>query len=353
MNQYLVQIDALRFYAVFSVMIIHLYPDTLPVFDFLKVVYAYIPGVPLFFCISGFLITGILIQSLEGSRKQLLKAFYIRRFLRIFPVYYLTLFALFVVNIDGYRSWFVYDLFYVSNIVQGLNGEFGGTVAPHFWSLAVEEQFYLLWPALVLLIRKQKYQVAISLVIFTGGTLLMIFGEDRFLISKTVGCLAYLGSGAVMAVLWKYYKTTLFAAIRYLWIPMLAFLVLLLFETYAGIRVDGRMRLFIGILIIPLVTIQFAHGFRNKIIRLVVENKIIIYLGKISYGLYIFHLLMLYPAVLIKKTFGLAFLDDPLAMFIFKMGLAVLVSALSWELFEKKINRLKGKFAYYSEKKSN
>lgn len=352
MNQYLIQIDALRFYAVFSVMIIHLYPETLPTFNFLTVFYSFIPGVPLFFCISGFLITGILIKTQNGSRWNLLKIFYIRRFLRIFPIYYLTLFVLFVVNLNDYRSWFLYDLFYLSNIVQGLNGEFGGTIAPHFWSLAVEEQFYIFWPAVLLFIRQKWYQVILCVLIFLVGTILMLFGENRFLISKTVGCLSYLGSGAILAVFWQHYRNQLYPVIKYLWIALVALAILVVAESYLDIIIPSKIHLLISIFMIPIITVQFASGFQNKILRMIFENNLIIYLGKISYGLYIFHLLMLYPAVLIKKTFGLEFLEDPFAMFIFKMLLAILVSALSWELFEKRINRYKDNFAYNKQIKS-
>ncbi|MBK6526922.1 MAG: acyltransferase [Crocinitomicaceae bacterium] len=206
MNQYLKQIDALRFYAVFGVMLGHLYPKELPSIRFAAEFYSYLPGVPLFFCISGFLITGILISNQNQPIKKLLKNFYIRRFLRIFPVYYLTIFALFIVNIDDYRSWFLYDFFYVTNIVQGLNGNFDGSVAPHFWSLAVEEQFYLVWPILFLIFRGKNCQIILLWSIFLTGSALMLFSENKFLMARTLGCLSYLGSGSLLAYFWHYRK---------------------------------------------------------------------------------------------------------------------------------------------------
>jgi peptidoglycan/LPS O-acetylase OafA/YrhL len=92
--------------------------------------------------------------------------------------------------------------------------------------------------------------------------------------------------------------------------------------------------------------IRFALGFTTPIAKLIAENPAIIYLGKISYGIYIFHLLALYPAVAIKYYFHLEFLENLWVMFFFKIGLTILISALSWEFFEKRINRRKDKFKY-------
>ncbi len=346
MTQYLKQIDALRFYAVFGVMISHLYPKEFPTLSFVKEFYSYLPGVPLFFCISGFLITGILISHSSQPRKKLLKNFYARRFLRIFPIYYLTILALFVVNIEDYRSWFVYDLFYVSNIVQGIQGDFAGSVAPHFWSLAVEEQFYILWPLLIILVRNKTYQFAITLMIFLTGTLLMIFSENQFLMARTLGCLAYLGSGALLAYLWYYYKEKILKLTKVLDLVLIIFVFLVALNSFGFLIAGPKMALLTTILLIPLVTIRFAIGFKNTLIKLVVENPLIVYLGKISYGIYIFHLLALFPAVAIKYFFNLTFLDNLWAMFFFKIGLTILISAISWEFFEKRINRFKNKFDY-------
>jgi peptidoglycan/LPS O-acetylase OafA/YrhL len=346
MTEYLKQIDALRCYAVFSVMVSHLYPAGFPVVPFLKEFYGFLPGVPLFFCISGFLISGILVSHVNQPRKSLLKNFYVRRFLRIFPIYYLTIFLLFVINVGDYRSWFIYDVFYVSNIVQGINGTFEGSVAPHFWSLAVEEQFYILWPLLLILSRNSYYHLFLCLVVFISGSLLMIFSPDKFFMARTFGCLAYLGSGALLAMLWHYYKERLLRYITALNICLLILLLLPLLQSLELIQVTGIQRIAIAIFFIPLVTLKFAFGFKAKAAKLVVENPVILYLGKISYGIYIFHLLALFPAVAIKKYLHVEVLENLWVMFFFKIALTILISALSWEFFEKKINNLKKKFRY-------
>jgi peptidoglycan/LPS O-acetylase OafA/YrhL len=108
-------------------------------------------GVDLFFVLSGFLITGILIDSRARPAGLFFKTFYMRRALRILPLYYLVLFvvgaALLAYN-EVSPSFLLYSVVYCSNIalMQGLRAEFPLVV---IWSLAIEEQFYLVWPAVV------------------------------------------------------------------------------------------------------------------------------------------------------------------------------------------------------------
>jgi peptidoglycan/LPS O-acetylase OafA/YrhL len=113
-------------------------------------------GVQLFFVLSGFLITGILLDSKNSNGYY--RSFFARRVLRIFPIYYLTLFAAFVViplvtgkQPDGHEHQ-LWLWLYLTNWAA----PFGKAVSafPHFWSLAVEEQFYLVWPIVVRRLRQ-------------------------------------------------------------------------------------------------------------------------------------------------------------------------------------------------------
>ncbi|MGH9615353.1 MAG: acyltransferase family protein [Acidobacteriaceae bacterium] len=127
-------------------------------------------GVDLFFVLSGFLITGILFDTLHDAHY--FRNFYMRRFLRIFPLYYGFLFLLLILTpvlhgvwggrqyvLLGYMQntgiWFPTDGFHPSDLID-LN---------HFWSLAVEEQFYLVWPLLIFLIRDRKRLIRLSLIL--------------------------------------------------------------------------------------------------------------------------------------------------------------------------------------------
>ena len=122
-------------------------------------------GVSVFFVLSGFLITYLLIQEEEKNGSISLKNFFIRRTLRIFPVYYLVLFTYFILQqfnvLQFTTNQWISSLTYTKNI-------FGGSwVDGHLWSLAVEEQFYLIWPMVF------KYSSERSRSIFTFAIILL------------------------------------------------------------------------------------------------------------------------------------------------------------------------------------
>jgi peptidoglycan/LPS O-acetylase OafA/YrhL len=112
-------------------------------------------GVDLFFVISGFLITGILLKEPEGNMGTALKRFFGRRALRIFPPYYLLLVVLLIFNMEPARelwvSLFTYTFNYAGTIYKGVHGE---NALFYLWSLSVEEQFYIVWPFLILGLRR-------------------------------------------------------------------------------------------------------------------------------------------------------------------------------------------------------
>lgn len=114
-------------------------------------------GVQLFFVLSGFLITGILLRCRTSvARLSALRAFYVRRILRIFPLFYCVLLLAYVLNIEPVRETVFWHLPYLSNFYFFSIGRWDGDIS-HFWSLAVEEQFYLFWPAIVMFVPDAGY----------------------------------------------------------------------------------------------------------------------------------------------------------------------------------------------------
>jgi len=132
-------------------------------------------GVDLFFVLSGYLITDILIKAI-GS-KDYLKKFYTRRIVRIFPIYYLLLIIMLLilpnfishrVNLKYYTDNQAWLWTYMQNWLYILKPHAGSNILLHLWSVAVEEQYYLLWPFIILLVRKPKMLLAISFLLLIG-----------------------------------------------------------------------------------------------------------------------------------------------------------------------------------------
>ncbi|MEQ1825103.1 MAG: acyltransferase, partial [Pirellula sp.] len=173
-----------------------------------------VAGVDLFFVLSGFLITSVLLEA-KGSRNYF-REFYWRRSLRIFPLYFAAL-ALFVWVIpwlcnrpnlfQAGRENQVYLWTYITNLKMSWDGEWCFGDLDHFWSLAIEEQFYLVWPLVVLVVaRNQLARVCFVLAMgtFVARTVFVLSTENRvaadlFTLFRCDGLLL----GAVIAAIWQ------------------------------------------------------------------------------------------------------------------------------------------------------
>jgi peptidoglycan/LPS O-acetylase OafA/YrhL len=137
------QLDSIRALAVLGVMLWHFWGTP---FGLLGVL-----GVQLFFVLSEFLITGILLRGRttvgSGARSGwfVIRHFYARRFLRIFPLFYATLAVCWLTGLTDAHEDLAWHAVYMSNFYFARVGDYASDLA-HFWSLAVEEQFYLVWP---------------------------------------------------------------------------------------------------------------------------------------------------------------------------------------------------------------
>ncbi len=345
-TEYFRQLDALRAYAVFGVIFGHIPIVALDKKGFLSIFYSYLPGVPVFFCISGFLITLIILKNTNTDRpKQFLKSFYARRFLRIFPIYYLTITALYLANIQGYRDWFIYDLIYSSNIKLAFQGSFVGVPTAHFWSLAVEEQFYLIWPFLFILFRRLVHFWLILFFILLGFSFTMLM-EDNFFTARTFTPLSYLSLGGLLAYFFLNKYSFFLKLDKYSIIVFSLFLAVIIGEYFTFFSVNYRLHVTISMVITSFVILRFVIGFTKKPIKSILENSVIIYLGKISYGLYLYHMFAIYPTMVILKLINVDLSDSPIIMQLIKIMMTIIIAILSWELLEKRLNRFKKYFSY-------
>jgi peptidoglycan/LPS O-acetylase OafA/YrhL len=347
-SKFMPQLDGLRTYAVALVCLLH------------WVRLGWLPwgklGVNLFFVLSGFLITRILLNTrsrgAEGSRLHEIRIFYVRRYLRITPVFYGTLAILFVTGSIIIRNTLTWHLFYLSNFLFASMGPSLEYVS-HFWSLAVEEQFYLVWPWIVIFLPARHLRAGILSLIVAAPLFRFMTGvfHQPVIGALPIASFDTLGMGAYLAYLgWEEQRTGVpfnrkaFGA--------LALAGLALFALIAGLNLRGdtslvfledtAMAAFFGWLVLSA-----SAGFRGKF-AFVVENRVVLYLGKISYGLYIFHNLMPYVVMRLAKIPQLSSLlahglSVRIPLFII---LTVAVSAGSWHIFEKPINNLKRFFPY-------
>ena len=173
-------------------------------------------GVNLFFVLSGFLITGILVNTVDIPR--FFRTFYGRRALRIFPLYYACLLILIALTKPLHFQWWgvqYYSLFYIANIALWHHAyvNLGHFNINHFWSLQVEEQFYFVWPLVIYRVRKMETIIRICLIgcaIVLGirtfiaiMLLLHIFSNPYLTASPTFSCADNLLYGCCLAILMR------------------------------------------------------------------------------------------------------------------------------------------------------
>lgn len=343
------QLDGLRALAVLAVMAAHWLPE----WPFQKKIALGFWGVNLFFVLSGFLITEILMKKLAAneSRKSILKSFYINRTLRIFPIYYLVIVVATIFNLDDSRALLSYTFSYTLNVYNAQTGDEGYYLA-HLWSLCVEEQFYLVWPFLLLLIKPLHHKKLIIAMLATAVIYRFAycffqnphfhFYDYRMLPS----CLDALGLGALLAYMKLYQKQALLNTLRLTYIPIAAFAIFLLANfTPLNQNIlfsESFMRLCVSIccfFVIGKAVFEYKNWF-GKFLSL----KPVQYLGKISYGLYLYHLIISrfivqwingelvtnFPGFLPHKLIYNLFLVDIPIEFI----LTVTLATLSYRFFE-------------------
>lgn len=207
--RYIKELDSVRAIAIILVLIWH----GLPQDPFLRKFLPGPTGVNLFFVVSGFLITQILLDNRNkaersnGRKGTILESFYIRRVLRIVPIYILTIVATALLRHTlslGYgKEELVSNITYTTNFFIYIK-QYWPIATPHFWSLAVEEQFYLLWPLLMLFLPKKAILPTIIVFISIGFISQSLATESNFSPVLPTNCFDCLGLGALLAWVFVY-----------------------------------------------------------------------------------------------------------------------------------------------------
>jgi peptidoglycan/LPS O-acetylase OafA/YrhL len=346
-DRHMVQLDGLRAVAVFLVIVEHQTRASLHIGISLGGF-----GVWLFYVLSGYLITGILVRSREKaelcgvSRGSVWFAFWARRALRIFPLYYLAIFLAVALGLGSSRSEWPWYATFLGNVRIAVLGEFS-TVFGHFWSLAVEEQFYLLWPAACFFLpRRLLVRLAIASVLLAPCLrfiLLRLTGNQVSSVILMPCCLDGLGLGAVLALNGRGPRV---------WAAALG---LALGLGVAASRRNGVLwspRTALEPLSFSLISWWLVgraapgfHGWAGRVLAF----PPLVYLGRISFGVYVIHLMV--PATVGRAqsilNVWLRYPHDPGGtQLAYVSTVSVALASLSWYLMERPLNDLKRFFPY-------
>jgi peptidoglycan/LPS O-acetylase OafA/YrhL len=319
-------------------------------------------GVQLFFVISGFLITGILIDCWtpgERNRERMLamRNFYLRRFLRIFPLYYVMLVGAFLLNIEPVRQTILWHLTYATNFYLFVHQDWHGRIS-HLWSLAVEEQFYLLWPAVVLFVpRRLLWKTILGMVIFAplfrlGFT--QYAPQEKMVSVLTPSCFDALGIGALLACTLREERGSLKAIqlSRLLLIVGLPLFVLTfaLYDHSICSHLTGSFYPTFLVMFYGWLVFSAVQGFQGM--GQLLSWRPMVYLGQISYGLYIFHYFAPWFAwwvlahLRVSEAQAILIFENPWKNILLLSTLTTTGAMLSWHFLEQPINRLKAYFPY-------
>lgn len=284
-------------------------------------------GVRVFFVISGFLITTLLLHELDKSGHINLLKFYFRRTLRIFPPYYSLIAVLLLLRFLGYIQLSNYDVFHAFTYTSNYYFPEGWYLG-HTWSLSVEEQFYLLWPAILLLLGKQKgfYAVASLLIICPLVRTLAIFHIWHAIDSTAFEMLAdSLACGCLLA-LWrtnlhenKWYQ----AILNTKFFVVFPLLILGINIFHRSTKIYYTVGLTITNICIAICIdwcVTWSEGKVGKFLN----SRVIAYIGTLSYSLYLW-----------QQLFINRHSDALITSFPLNIVLAGLTAMVSYYLIEK------------------
>ena len=293
-------------------------------------------GVRLFFVLSGFLITGILAHARSQaeaagiSRAEVWKAFLVRRALRIFPLAYVAIVVAWLLGFPAAREHLWQYVFYTSNFGVGLfNHESGGL--KHFWSLAVEEQFYLLWPLAILWVPRRHWPRLIIAVLIAA-------------LATRVPTTVFLGVWGAYSLPWSRFDALAIGALLAVAPPRAAVLAVLavpflIIGTLGGAKsMQGVVFNETALVLLTAIVVQYVAQRQPRWLTV----RPLVFVGTISYGLYVWNSMV--PRLLAALEI------HPPDHGMVRLGIvfagALVLATLTWFVFEKPLNGFKDRWPY-------
>ncbi len=340
------QLDGLRGIAIILVLLVHFF-NFGSLYPYLYFGWA---GVDLFFVLSGFLITGILLDT--KHKKGYYRVFISRRALRILPLYYavligIAILSLYISPLAWFKEFQYFYWFHGSNYLILQKGFF--LPLGHFWSLAIEEQFYLFWP-LIVAVCSRKWLIFVSFLLLLLGIYLRAVIENIFLVyGLPLAHLDGLLIGGVMAILIREYKDILFKHIELI---LICTSVLFFIYTTGYLIINGGYQEQGSFIKLPftftLISLLFGalliYSLKSQRLGEFFSNRVFLFFGKYSYAMYVFHPILYH----FSNWAGGDRLSENQKLLLHSglFLLTILMSYASYHLFEKHFLRLKDKIAY-------
>ena len=345
--------DALRFFSFLLVFFLHIPFSNSSLFSFFTKSGGI--GVTFFFALSGFLITYILLYEKTCNGRISLKKFFIRRILRIWPLFYAMIFFAFITphllesfhlsySNQGYKPNWLMSILFLENYKMMFTGSFPN-VSPLrvMWSLCIEEHFYIVWGILISIIPLKKVpHLILGSILFANLSRIIYarFGIENVDLFSNIDYFAY---GAIPAyilvlrseILNKVEK--LHPSVKY----FTAFITVVLVFGIPNMKTE-RLSLITPLIFGVLFSMIIVFTLPQRNFLRIKDNLWISKMGKYTYGLYLFHTIIINLFLHLKESFSI---DLNGAVFsILSLLCTILISIMSYHFFEKQFLKLKTYF---------
>ncbi|WP_263416872.1 acyltransferase family protein [Terriglobus albidus] len=353
-NFYRPELDVLRLFAFLLVFFLHGW-DEIPSRIPESIHMAGRFGVCVFFLLSAYLITELLEREESSTNDIRLGAFYVRRCLRIWPLYFAILGAEVVTRIirptePGYKMRLLANLLLMGNWYVAAHG-FSIAIASPLWSISVEEQFYVLWPSVRKFFKRKGAQL-FSIVMFVVGYIALFWlgythASERAVWVNSFVLFQYFCSGCMLSLLlrgrapqWNIFTRLLVVTAGLVLFAAASYLMFVPSNTNPSAIMSGYLLVNIGSCVVFLGFLGASETFSKA--------RPLIYLGKISYGLYVFHWIVLLICFKIfthlRGRFHVPEAVLTAARLSSALAFTILIAALSYRYFEAPVLRFKRLF---------